>query len=124
VTTDLRTALRTLAEAAPVGAAVTVTLPRAALLALVQGDGTRPQLDPDLGRAAVGWRAMLWTVPEDTRMRVADVAEALGRPRSFVYRAVAAKQGEHRLPAARLHGELSFTAGTVRAWLQREEAHV
>ena len=69
----------------------------------------------------VTWRERLWTCPPDTRLVVRDLAEALGRPRSWVYRAVAVGRGAHRLPARRLHGELIFEAGEVRSWLEKEE---
>src|SRR3990172_3558261 len=56
------------------------------------------------------WRSKLWTVPADTRLGVAELAEALGRPRSFVYAHTSAK-AEDRLPHRRLDGILVFRAG-------------
>lgn len=82
---------------------------------LVNGNGHRP------ATTGTTWRERLWTAPEDTRLGVLDVAEAVGRPRSWVYRAVNAKRGADRLPARRLDGELVFQAGEVRAWLARQE---
>jgi predicted DNA-binding transcriptional regulator AlpA len=114
VSPDLRAALRVIAEAAPVGTFVPVL--REQLLALVDGTGTTAPTAP-----GATWRERLWTCPDDARLRVEDVAEALGRPRSWVYRAVAAVRGVHRLPASRLSGELVFVAAAVRAWLEREE---
>lgn len=86
----------------------------------------------DLARAADGtdqttpatvttWRERLWTCPPETRLGVCEVAEALGRPKSWVYRAVSAKRGPCRLPCRRLDGELVFEAGTVRTWIARTE---
>lgn len=37
------------------------------------------------------WRERLWEVPADCRLNMADLAEALGRPRSYVYHAVAVR---------------------------------
>ena len=85
------------------------------LRVLGDGNGATPPL------AGAGWRERLWTAPPDTRLGVRDVAEALGRPRSWVYRAVAAARGSRRLPARRLDGELVFEAGAVREWVQRWE---
>jgi predicted DNA-binding transcriptional regulator AlpA len=116
MTTDLRAALRLVAEAAPAGAFVPVQ--RELLLDLVAAGHGPALVAPTTGAT---WRERLWTCPDDARLRVQDVAEALGRPRSYVYRAVAARRGVHRLPASRLSGELVFVAGTVRAWLEREE---
>jgi predicted DNA-binding transcriptional regulator AlpA len=70
------------------------------------------------------WREKLWTVPADTRMGVVEVAEAIGRPKSWVYRRTAPGTAKARLPHRRLDGELVFTAGEIRAWLQGHEAIV
>ena len=71
------------------------------------------------------WRERLWTCPADMRMGVREVAEALDRSPDYVYRAVnadrAAEKGRNPLPCSRLDGELVFTAGAVRAWLQASE---
>ena len=67
------------------------------------------------------WRERLWTCPPQTRLGVPDVAEALGRPKSWVYRATAAARGPRRLPARRLDGELVLEAGDVRVWVTRME---
>ncbi|MGD0483798.1 MAG: hypothetical protein ABSB58_03985 [Gemmatimonadales bacterium] len=115
---DLRTALRTLALANPAGTAITVTIPRDELLELIATNDNRSPVPTAPGAT---WRERLWTCPDDARLRVQDVAEALGRPKSWVYRAAAAARGAHRLPASRLSGELVFVAGAVRAWLEREE---
>jgi hypothetical protein len=93
--------------------------------------------------AAVGWRERLWTCPPETLLGVRDVAEALGRPRSWVYRAASSwtyrkgeiPEGETKpervrlrrvapLPCQRLDGELVFTAGAVRHWITRQEQPV
>jgi hypothetical protein len=67
------------------------------------------------------WRERLWTCPPETRLTVVEVAEAVGRPRSWVYRACAATRGSGRLPARRLNGELVVLAGDLRVWLEHEE---
>lgn len=104
--------LRQLVAGLPEGG--TVTLPRAALVDLCDRLDVTP-----LPVTPATWRERLWTCPPDTRLGVREVAEAMGRPRSWVYRAVSAKRGEHRLPASRLDGELVFEAGAVRAWIER-----
>jgi predicted DNA-binding transcriptional regulator AlpA len=99
-----------------------VPVPREALLELIaDGNGTGTTVAP-VAAAPATWRERLWTCPPDTRLGVREVAEALGRPKSWVYRAVAAKRGPLRLPATRFSGELSFTAGAVRDWLTRQES--
>ena len=65
------------------------------------------------------WRAMLWTVPAETRLGIAEVAEALGRPRSWIY----ARTGsaENSIPHRKLDGGLVFTAGELRTWIRDRE---
>jgi hypothetical protein len=71
------------------------------------------------------WRERVWLVPAQTRLGVQEVAEAIGRPVSFVYRRTSAKAaargGYDLLPHRRLDGELIFTAGEIRAWLEDHE---
>lgn len=109
--------LRHIAELLPPGGAITI--PREALRAAF-GSPTLENSHERANGAAPTWREKLWTCPAETRLGVREVAEAMGRARSFVYRAVAAKQGAHRLPATRLGGELMFEAGAVRDWIGAE----
>jgi predicted DNA-binding transcriptional regulator AlpA len=97
-------------QAAPAGVLVPVEL-------------VRPLLNGAPSPAPTGpatWRERLWTCPEETRLGVREVAEAMGRPASWVYRAVARERDP--LPMRRLDGELVFAAGDVRAWRARRES--
>jgi hypothetical protein len=68
------------------------------------------------------WRDRLWVVPPETRLTVVDVAEAFGRPKSWVYRHTSEKcAGADRLPHRKLDGELLFLAGELRTWLNDHE---
>lgn len=68
------------------------------------------------------WRERLWTVPPETRIGRTELLEALGRPRSWLYRCTSAGSRHPRIPHRKLDGELVFVVGEVRAWLlQREE---
>ncbi len=69
----------------------------------------------------ISWRERLWTVPAETRLGVAEVAEAMGRPRSWVYRHTGPSSSRARIPHRKLDGALVFTAGEVRAWVQKRE---
>jgi predicted DNA-binding transcriptional regulator AlpA len=66
------------------------------------------------------WCERLWTCPAETRLGVHELSEALGRPKSWIYRRTSAK-AEGRLPHRKLGGELLFTAGEIRAWLREHE---
>ena len=48
------------------------------------------------------------------------MAEALGRPKSFVYARTGAK-ADDPIPHRKLEGSLVFTAGEVRAWIRDQE---
>lgn len=63
------------------------------------------------------WRERIWIVPDETRMGVGEVAEALGRAESTVYRLTAAREMPHR----KLGGVFVFVAGEVRRWIREAE---
>jgi hypothetical protein len=71
----------------------------------------------------MSWRERLWTVPAETRLGVAEVAEAMGRPKSWVYARTGPKT-EDPLPHRKLDGTLTFTAGELRAWIRAHETVV
>lgn len=52
---------------------------------------------------------------------MSELAEAIGRPRSWVYRHTSTTSGCPVLPHRKLDGELLFTAGEIRAWLRDHE---
>ena len=105
--------------AAPEG----TTLPVAAVLRLLEpwASGIPSPASTPIPPAVETWRERLWTVPADTRLGVTEVAEAIGRPKSWVYRRTSAKSGKAPLPFRRLDGELVFVAGELRTWLRRHE---
>jgi hypothetical protein len=70
------------------------------------------------------WREKLWLVPGETRLGVREAAEAIGRPVSWVYRRTGEKSAKAPLPHRKLDGELVFTAGDLRTWLDGHEAMV
>lgn len=74
--------------------------------------------------APPNWRAQLWTVPAETRLSVEEVADAVGRPKSWVYRHTSAKSGLAQLPCTKLDGELQFIAGEIREWITLNEERI
>jgi hypothetical protein len=80
------------------------------------------------------WREWLWAVPAETRLGVSELAEAVGRPKGWVYartkkspRRKASSgdtRGDQRIPHRKLDGTLVFLAGEVRAWLRDRETVV
>jgi hypothetical protein len=117
--------LRSWCEAAPAGTRLDAHAV-AQLLTAVTDRADNPQVGADerLGAQAAGeswtWRERLWTVPAETRLGVLEVAEALGRPRSFVY-ARTQKNAIEPIPHRKLDGALVFAAGEVRAWVRAQE---
>jgi len=79
---------------------------------------------PALPQAIVlPWSSLLWTIDPQTRLNVAQAAEAVGRSKSFIYHHTTSKNGEcERLPFAKFDGAIVIEAGALRAWLQRHEA--
>lgn len=77
------------------------------------------QAAPDTSESST-WRERLWTVPAETRLGVVEAAEALGRPKSYVYDRTGAK-ADDPLPCRKLDGVLVFTAGELRQWIEDRE---
>jgi len=105
--------------AAPSGTSV----PAAALVDLLTPLlATRPTVVQDTPQAlSTSWRERLWVVPPETRLGVGDVAESVGRPKSWVYRRTGKLGSKAPLPHRRLDGELVFVAGEIRTWLAQHE---
>jgi predicted DNA-binding transcriptional regulator AlpA len=74
--------------------------------------------------ANVSWKERLWTAPAETRIGVRELAEALGRPRSWVYRRTGTKGNKAPLPHRKLDGELVFIVGEIRTWLAHHEVEI
>ena len=70
------------------------------------------------------WRERLWTVPPETRLGVAELSEAIGRPKSWVYRHCSRASGYELLPHRKLDNELTFVASEIRDWLRAHESAV
>jgi predicted DNA-binding transcriptional regulator AlpA len=68
-------------------------------------------------------RAIVDRAPE-TRIGVAELLEATGRPKSWLYRHTSAKSKCRRIPHRKLDGELVFVVGEVRQWLIEHEETV
>ena len=96
----------------------------ARILANVAPESPTKHIDsPDQGTGRVepsSWRERLWSVPAETRLGVVELAEALGRPKSFVYARTGAK-ADDPIPHRKLEGVLVFAAGEVRAWIRDQE---
>jgi len=67
------------------------------------------------------WRERLWLAPAETRMGVKELAEALGRSKSWVYKRTQGGAGEEILPYRKLDGELQFVVGEIRTYLHARE---
>jgi hypothetical protein len=87
-------------------------VPQGGINGLPNGISETPQLQ--------SWRTLLWTAPPECRIGREELAEAVARPRSWVYRHTQAK-AERRLPHRKLDGELVFLVGEVRQWLKESE---
>ena len=70
------------------------------------------------------WRERLWTAPGETRIGVKELSEALGRPRSWVYRRTAPNGERAPLPHRKLDGELVFVVEEIRSWVREHETEV
>jgi len=103
--------------AAPEGTTIPATV-IAELLATMPDSGGGREMPHVVEATQESWRERIWEVAPDTRLSVAMVADAIGRPISSVYR-LAAPSHPDPIPSARLDSRLSFRAGDLGGWLQR-----
>ncbi len=75
--------------------------------------------DPQPEAEPATWRERIWTCPDETRLLIEDVMEAMGRSRDTIYRLT--RREEDPLPCRKLDGRLVFVAGQVRAWMEAAE---
>ena len=119
--------MRTLADlqrwamAAPQGATIPVTT-LAELLGDLEAEVV-PEVAVEPTNAGWTWRERLWEVPAETRLGVAELSEALGRPRSYIYARTGPK-ADDPIPHRKMDGSLLFTAGEVRTWIREREETV
>ena len=107
-------------ERAPAGTHLDAHAVADVLNSAVVSEATEPPHQASAPSDSWTWRERLWTVPAETRLGVSEVAEALGRARSFVYARTGA-QAEDPIPHRKLDGTLLFTAGELRAWIRDRE---
>jgi len=69
---------------------------------------------------AMTWKERIWLVPPETRLTVPEVAEALARPKSFVY-ARTYEGAEDPIPHRRIGRNLRFVACEIREWITEAE---
>ena len=74
-------------EAAPAGTAV----PAVSVAAALREAGTEPAVAAVVPEQPAKWSMLLWRVPAETRLGPAEVLEAVGRPKSWLYRHTSAK---------------------------------
>ena len=121
LTMDIRLRLQQLADALPEDGSVVLT--RARLVEWLAGETAVAPLQevPSAPEVEPTWRERLWTAPAEVRIGTQEVAEALGKPVSWVYRHTSGKSGYTLLPHRKLDGELLFVVGEIRAWVRDHE---
>ena len=70
--------------------------------------------------AASSWRERLWTADPECRIGREELLEAVGRPRSWLYRHTNSK-ARCPIPHRKFDGELVFLVGEIRLWLKEHE---
>ena len=103
---------------APPGTLVPTELVAQVLAAAASDPGQPPRvLTPT-------WRERIWTCDPQTRIGVLELAEAVGRTKSWVYRGTGERAKGPRIPHRLLQGELVFVVADIRAWLLEREVVV
>ena len=62
----------------------------------------------------------LWSCPDQTRLTVAELAEAFHRPASYVYNLTRTKA----IPHLKIDGTVTFIASELRTWLAEREERI
>jgi len=114
---DISTRISTLAQTLSEGADALRQVAR-------EVEAPSPSAGTAPGPVELTWRERLWICPAETRVGVEELAEALGKSRSWIYKRTQASAGDGMLPFRRLHGELTFRVGEIRSWLAQEEVVV
>jgi predicted DNA-binding transcriptional regulator AlpA len=112
--------LRWLASA-PEGTEVQAAALYRLLVAALDADEAPEPHGPALLAHEPGWRERLWTCPQETRLSIHELSEAIGKSTSWLYKRTGPKATGERIPCRRLAGELEFVAGEIRGWLQDNE---
>ena len=103
------------------GAPPGTMLPADSMLSLLNGIPNTPTPVTLSPPTEPTWRERLWTAPSDARIGTAELAEALGRPPSWIYRHTSARSCCAPIPHRKLDGELVFLVGEVRQWVEDHE---
>lgn len=102
------------------------TAPTAAVLRHVLTQLAALETHPATGDASpvpavTSWRERFWECDPNVRLGVKELAEAVGRPKSWLYRHTGKAGRCPRIPHRRIDGELTFVVGEVRVWLIEHE---
>ena len=91
------------------------------LAEMLDGLDVEPAHQPDqVTSPPLPWSVLLWSADPETRIGRNELLEAIGKPRSWLYRRTGAK-AKHRIPHRKLDGELVFVVGEIRRWLRDRE---
>ncbi|MEW5927830.1 MAG: hypothetical protein AB1941_10110 [Gemmatimonadota bacterium] len=106
-----------------------IPVPAGVLRELLAGGGDAEQVAP-VPAVEPTWRERLWTAPGETRIGVAELAEALGCSRDWIYARTSPKRSREaqrrgagaarRIPHRKLDG-LVFVVGEIRTWITESE---
>ncbi|HKW09663.1 MAG TPA: hypothetical protein VJO33_04740 [Gemmatimonadaceae bacterium] len=113
---DFGDVLRWLEQAPP-----DTLIPVRTVLALMRAASPQAPANAPRESAATTWRERLWTAPPDTRLGISELSEAIGRPKSWIYKRTSQKSAFAPIPHRHLDGGLVFVAGELRQWLAQQE---
>jgi hypothetical protein len=97
------------------------TLAAERVLEILEADAPAAPSPQRVDVCKLTWRERFWGVNPEMRIGVAELAESLGRPKSYIYRHTSRKSGLPLLPHRRLDGDLVFVVGEVRRWVELHE---
>lgn len=119
--------IRVIVDALPADSSI--TLPSRTLREWLDEESIGNGGSAESDRAAdPSWRTLIWECPDDTRLGIAELCEAVGKSKAWVYRRTCATGSRlgygaqrDRIPHAKVAGQLVFIASEIRDWLRQRE---
>lgn len=130
--TEIRTLDEVIAwlRSAPAGTLIPARTLAEMIERVIEAAPQEPRAEVAYSDSQGSWREHLWAAPSETRLGVAELCQALGKTKSWVYARTQfggkkAKDRFERLPHRKLGGALVFVAGEIRTWIrEREESRL
>lgn len=109
---------------APAGTKIEISALASQLTNLVTSRSEVPGPSASPAKSRATWKERIWTCPPQTRLGISELAEAIGKSTSWIYKRTGPSATDDKIPCRRLSGELVFLADEIRTWISEVESIV